>query len=203
MQDKKIFDQLRAILSNYNLSESDISNISSSFDVLNLKKGDFFIKKGNFCDKIGILINGFLIAKYERDNHKKSEKEIVTSRFYFMPKLPRNPIVCDFNSFYNGTKSNENIKAEENSQLFIINKDKLDNLYNSIPEMNKLGRIFAEQSYINALDRAHVLQLRNEDKIKYFNQEFSVLNGIAKNTDIASYLGMERTVYYKLLNSKK
>lgn len=198
MSNKETFQILNSLLKDYNLREEDVNRISGSLEILKLKKGEYFSKKGEICKKIGILINGYLVARYERDNGRKREKEIVTSRFYYMPELPRNPIVCDFKSFYNGSKSEENIKTEEECQLFIITKEKLDKLYNEIPEMNKLGRIFAEQSYISALERTHALQLKNESKIEYFNQEFSVLIGKAKKNDIASYLGMERTVYYKL-----
>lgn len=203
MSNNETFQILNSFLKNYNLREEDVNRISGSLDILKLKKGEYFSKKGEICKKIGILINGYLVARYERDNGRKQEKVIVTSRFYYMPELPRNPIVCDFKSFYNGSRSEENIKAEEDCQLFIITKEKLDKLYNEIPEMNKLGRIFAEQSYISALERTHALQLKNESKKEYFNKEFSVLLGKAKINDIASYLGMDRKSYNNLRNKVK
>ncbi|MFZ5551874.1 MAG: Crp/Fnr family transcriptional regulator [Bacteroidota bacterium] len=193
---KEVF---RNVLKQYNLDQNDVSLIMESFDELSLKKGDFFCKKGSYCPQLGILINGYLVARYERYNNRKNDSEIITSRFYLMPELPRNLIVCDFNSFFNNEKSNENIIAEENSQLVVISKDNLEKLYDKIPNMNRIGRIFAEQSYINAMDRIHILQSTGIEKIQHFLSEFRDVWKKAKINDIASYLGMERSSLRKEL----
>lgn len=188
---------IKELLGKNGITTDGIEKIISVLKPLKLKKGDVFSQAGKSTDKLGILVSGLLIAKYETTN---VEKEVV-SRFYYSP---RNTIVTSFESFHSGKKSNETIEAIEDSYLTIINRDDLYYLYNQVPEMNKIGRQLAEESYILALQRIHQLQtMDGKGRLEDFQQSYPELANRIKIQHLCSYLGMNRNALSRLMGQKR
>lgn len=183
---------IKELLGKSGIQIDNIEKIIAVLKPLKLKKGQIFSQTGKRTDKLGILIEGLLVAKYEKTN---SENEII-SRFYYPP---RNIIVASFESFYSRNKSNETIEALEDSYLTTISREDLYNLYNQIPEMNKIGRQLAEQSYILALQRIHQLQGMNvEERLEDFYQCHPELANRIKVQHLCSYIGTNRNALSKI-----
>lgn len=190
-------DPIKELLGKNGITTNNIEKIISVLKPLKLKKGDVFSQSGKRTDKLGILVDGLLIAKYERSN---SANEIV-SRFYYSP---RNIIVASFESFYSRNKANETIEALEDSYLTIISREDLYNFYDQIPEMNKIGRQMAEESYILALQRIHQLQAMNaKERLEDFQQSYPELANRIKIQYLCSYLGMNRNALSRLMGKKR
>lgn len=190
-------EAFKNLLKNFNLDEEKTGKILSKMKKEHIKKGLFFSKEGKRSNKLGILLRGCLVAYY-----KNEKGEEVASRFYEMPNLLQNIVVCSFDSFNNGTNANESIEVIEDSDLFVISKNDLDELYNEVPELNKMGRILAENSYINAMNRIHILQtLKVKERVKKFENEFKFIKGRVKVQHIATYLGMDRKSYSKMIKN--
>lgn len=185
-------DVLKNLFKDFAIENKDLELIKSKLKFLKLKKGDFFLKEGTTCNKLGILLGGLLYASFGE------EKEHV-SRFFF---LPENLIVTNFKSFKSQTVSNESIRAIEESYLFYFSFLDLNELYEKIPSMNVVGRELAEDSYIKAQERNHFLQvLNNQEKLKSFHRQLPDLyNRVSKN-HLASYLGMHRNDISKYMKS--
>ena len=188
---------IKELLGKNGLPTESIEKIIAVFKPLKLKKGDVFSETGKRTDKLGILIDGLLVAKYEKNN---SADEII-SRFYYSP---RNIIVASFESFYSGTKANETIEALEDSYLVVINKENLYKFYNEVPEMNKIGRQLAEESYIQALQRIHQLQAMSvrERLEDFYNCHSEIANRI-KVQHLCSYIGTNRNALSRLTAKRK
>lgn len=188
---------LTSILEKYQLSTELLTSIESLVEPLTLKKGEKFCSAGKVCDKVGILMNGILLATYDHENTLKP----IVSRFFY---VPNNIVVTSFESFSNQSKANENITAWEPSQLLCINKKALDNLYMTFPEVNMLGRVLAEKSYCQALQRAHTLQvLTVKQRLDHFCDVHAVLLNKVQNQHIASYLGINRNEIPKYFQAKR
>lgn len=188
---------IKELLGKNGIATDNIEKIIAVLKPLKLKKGQVFSQTGKRTDKLGILIEGLLIAKYEKTN---SENEII-SRFYYSP---RNIIVASFESFYSGDKPNETIEALEDSYLTTISREDLYNLYNQIPEMNKIGRQLAEQSYILALQRIHQLQGMNvEERLEDFYQCHPELANRIKVQHLCSYIGTNRNALSKFAAKRR
>lgn len=191
------FTYIKELLGKNGVAVENIEKIISALKPMNLKKGEVFSQTGKRTNKLGILIDGLLLAKYETPNSKND----IISRFYYSP---RNIIVASFESFYHGTISNETIEAVEDSYLTIINKEDLFNLYNEIPEMNIIGRLMAEQSYIFALQRIHQLQgMKVKERIEDFYKCHPELANRLQIQQICSYLGTNRNALAKFTDTKK
>ncbi len=188
---------IKELLGRNGLATDSIEKIIPALKPIKLKKGDFFSEIGKRTDKLGILINGLLVAKYEKDN---SPEEVI-SRFYYSP---RNIIVASFESFYSGAKANETIEALDDSYLVVITKAALNHLYNVVPEMNKIGRQLAEQSYILALQRIHQLQAMNaEERFTQFYRDHPEIANKIQVRHLCSYIGVNRNTLSRLARKSK
>ena len=71
----------------------------------------------------------------------------------------------------------------------------------SSSELQGLVRRMAEESYINALKRVHMLQsLTASQRVKRFVKEHGDLVSRVQRQHIASYLGVHRNIFTRILN---
>lgn len=184
---------IESILKEYKISIEGFKGLSHKMRPLNLKKGDIFIEAGKKNDKIGILLNGLLIATYISE---KGKEEV--SRFYSPEK---NFIISNHESFHYDKVSGETISAFSESQIFYMTKNDLYSIYRDFPEFEKIARELAEESYINALNRIHDLQsLSGKERVEKFIKENRNLLNIVNKQHIASYLGINRNDFSKYLS---
>lgn len=182
-------EKIEQYLQENGLTPQSANEIKSHFEPLHLKKGELFCQSGKLTNRLGVLFNGLLCAKYET---AISAKETI-SRFYYQPK---NIVVVSFDSFKNKTPANETIEAIEESFLFCLSKESLHSLYETVPEMNSLGRKMAEQSYVQALKRIHDLQTLNvKQRLDKFYIDHPELYGVIQIQHLCSYLGIDRNAY--------
>ena len=143
---------------------------------------------------MGILFGGIL---YAYSTNKNGEKNI--SRFFY---LPDNVIVVNLESFIHDIKSEETIECFEDAYMVTIEKTELNKLYEEIPQLNSIGRLLAEDSYIKALRKIKLLQTKNaKDRILVLREQSPELFKKLPSSYIASYLGMHRNTYNKAFSS--
>ena len=181
----EFINSIQTVLSNFQIDKQDLLSIFKHLKYIEIKKGDTFCHAGRTCNKLGILLEGLLMAKFDTDKGKLN-----ISRFFYSPN---NMIVTSFESFKTKKPTDESIVALEDSKLLYLAIEDLEELYLSVPSVNKIARHFAEQSYINALQRIHDLQVLNiKERIeKFYSTNKDLFNRINK-IHIASYLRVNR-----------
>lgn len=193
---QSIENLLKEYLRDFNISFEDISLIVSKLKHITLKKGETFIRAGDICDRIGILFDGLLMAFYET-----IDCDIEVSRFFF---VPLNTVVTSYDSFIYHRPSNETIKALENSNLLIILKSDLEELYEKVPIMNFIGRNMAELSYLQAIERIHSLKaLKANQRIEKLYRDYPILFNKISRKNLSSYIRVNRNLITVFLKSKK
>ena len=181
----KFLDTIQTVLSGFQIDKQDLLAIFKHLKYIEIKKGDNFCQAGRTCNRLGILLEGLLMAKFDTDKGKLN-----ISRFFYSPS---NMIVTSFESFKTKKPTDESIVALENCKLLYLTIEDLEQLYSSVPSINKIARHFAEESYINALQRIHDLQvLNNSERIKKFYSSKSELFNRINKIHIASYLRVNR-----------
>ncbi|MGD9558371.1 MAG: Crp/Fnr family transcriptional regulator, partial [Mangrovibacterium sp.] len=121
------------------------------------------------------------------------------SRFYY---TPGNSIVSSYETFVSARKSPEWIRAYEDSELIIIERSEYEDLLDQSPAFERMVRIMAEESYIQALKRVHSLQsLSASQRVKSFMKEHSEIVSRVQRQHVASYLGIHRNIFTRILNS--
>ncbi|WP_205508790.1 Crp/Fnr family transcriptional regulator [Longitalea arenae] len=145
-----------------------------------LSKGELLVTAGSTCSSIYLIKKGIL-----RSYVKEGLKEITTwiSR--------EQELATCITSFGLQQPARENIQALEDCELFALNIEDLQYLYDHFPEANIVGRKILEKYYRDAEERAFIARLMEAtSKYKHFIATKSDLLNRVPLKFIASYLGM-------------
>lgn len=138
------------------------------------------LQPGQVCNRVWFIGNGSARAYYF-----KEDKE-VTSWF-----MMENDFIISVRSFFGRQPSYEYIEVLEPSELLSIDYICLQQLYNTYPEFNRVGRILTEQYYTQSEER--LFQLRMNTAQNRYDTLLSTHPTIfqrASLKQIASYLGV-------------
>lgn len=164
------------------LSEETLQAFSKELQRVTVKKGDYFLRAGYVSNSIGLLQEGVFRTFYL--SHDKEHTS------YFNVET-RNPFVAAFTSFLKQEPSKETIQALENAELLILSYSALQKLYDTHPELERLGRILAEQHYLMDMERIYDLQQQKAGfKYNKFMELYPGLLNRIPHHYIASYLGI-------------
>lgn len=180
------------LFSQFKFTEEELLAIKDLIEVKQLKRNDHFIKEGDKCEQLGLLVEGALYA-YTLDENADE----VVHHFYY----PSSTSVYNFISHAQYEISDVSIKCHQDSILYMFNLEKLLAIYEEFPRFYQLELVTLRQHYIQATHRIKVLQLKtSEEKIEAIK---AVSPGIFLHFPfslIASYLGMHRNTFTRALN---
>ncbi|MFN8416445.1 MAG: Crp/Fnr family transcriptional regulator [Cytophagaceae bacterium] len=100
---------------------------------ITVEKGDYFLKEGELCKNIALLTQGAFYSYYQKDGNDVIEDFCLEGCF-----------LADYPAFINNTTAQKNFKAIEKSELYIISKEELEDLYLLNPLYERSGRLIAE-----------------------------------------------------------
>jgi CRP-like cAMP-binding protein len=164
------------------LSEQDVELLLSICSEAKYTKGEYFVREGSVCNKLGFLINGIA-----RVYHIANDKEYTS--YFNSPH--RNRLVSSFESFLTQKPSKESIHFLEDSSLILIGREDFYGLYEKSAAFQEMGRKLAEYNYILAMARIYSLQhdtaqMRYEKLLHIYPD----LVNMVPHHYIASYLGI-------------
>ncbi len=177
-------------------SESSLLRVIKNAEVLQIPKKTKMLDMGQTCTKMYFVIKGCVRLYYV-----KEEAEI--NCFFFHENL----FCTAFGSFMLQRPSNQIMETIEDSTLLAISFDELQQLYEDVPEMNKLVRKIVEERYTNAHDIISSFVLDNpEQRYEHFKEKYPALVNRIPEYHIASYLGitakslsrMKKRIYSKI-----
>lgn len=156
--------------------------MKNSFSEIVLVKNDFLVTHGNRCRHLYFLQQGALRGYYTLEG-----KEI-THWFGF-----ENDFVTSFHSFITGQPAVESIQLLQGSILWNISREKLNELLDRFPEIERLVRIIYENYYIRLEERFINSQFKSASE-RYQNlleQAPHIVERVPLGY-IASYLGISQ-----------
>ncbi|MEO5583025.1 MAG: Crp/Fnr family transcriptional regulator [Saprospiraceae bacterium] len=172
-------------LRNSNLVSSPTANeIASTFCYKEINKNEFLLNEGKVSNEYFFLEHGFMRA-YAFDVNGDE----VTTNFY-MDKQ----VVFEVSSFFNRTKSKENIQAIEDCSGWYITYDQLNNLFHSLPEFRDFGRAILVKGFASLKSRMlSMITETAEQRYQDLLQSNPEIFQHAPLKYIASYLGITDT----------
>jgi len=176
---KKIIEALEEFAP---LSEEIQQAIASIIIIKELPKGHLLLKEGETCRHLGFIAKGIIRAYYYQDG-----KDITT--WFCMEDEP----CVSLSSFISQRPSHEYIELLEDSTLFLVHYDALQDLYKRFPQLNLIGRLVTEKYFLDLANRTLSLQ-HSSSKDRYLrllNNRPEIIQR-APLTHIASYLGMTK-----------
>jgi len=163
------------------LTNEEILLFSNAFVSKKLNKNDFFLKEGQICDFIGLLISGVVIYIKTLENGDE-----VTIHFAFEGDWVNNNL-----SRLSKSPSAISIKAIEDSEILIIKQSDITDLYLKIPKIERLGRILTEQAFIKFVEQTIEFQtLTAKERYENLLKNHPSIFQKVQLYHIANYLGI-------------
>ena len=128
------------------LSEEELNALLPFVRSQQLRKGEFFVRQGEVCQKIAFIERGFLRLFHEVDG-KDITRDITEE----------NTFLSAMGSYITGEPSVENVQAINDCQLWVIQKGKLESLYGQYPVFERLARKALEQFFVKHQNRIYTL----------------------------------------------
>jgi len=162
------------------LPENIIVAIESVLHRMELPKKHILLKKGKVCNHLYFIEKGIARNFFEEDNKELTNDIIIEGE-----------LLVSFSSFISRKPSMETIELLEDSILYAIHFDDLQNLYNTYPMMERIGRLMAEYHYNSLAIKSYRLKFSNstERYESLFNNKIEIVRRVPIGI-IASYLGM-------------
>ncbi len=157
-----------------------------------LGKNDFFLKDGSVCRSIAFVCSGVLIYYKTMENGNE-----VTTDF----ALEGDWVTNNF-SRLSDSPSRLNIKALEETELWVIKQKDLNSLYDKIPMLERFSRMLMEQSYVKLVQLSVDLQTLSatERYVKLLRNYPEIFQKVPQY-HIANYLGIAPKSLSRIRNS--
>jgi len=172
----------------FGVADEELAVISGLFKPSKLNKGDYFLKAGQYGDKLSFIKNGlFRIYAYKDD---KEITQWIASPGYFITELGS----LIFNQparFY--------IQALTDAELYTIYKDDYNSLSQLVPKWPQLEKCFIAKCFIMLEDRVFThLSMSAEERYRLlFEQNKELFNQVPLQF-IASMLGMTPETFSRI-----
>lgn len=176
------------------LAPSDRDLICSQVEPVELKKDQFFLKKGEEVTKVAIVDKGILCRYYvDRDNHKIIDKFLFDNHFF-----------TDREGYFSQQKSFTNIQAITPCHLWTIPTVKIEALKKIIPGFKDIIAEIIQQTLNQDLNLKNMVEIKDplQRILRFYDLHPHYWQLISKR-DIQIYLNISHTHFYELLNSRK
>jgi len=163
------------------LTPSEKEIVKSFFEIKKLKRKEFFLREGDYCEYLSFVSQGIL------KSFTVDEKGIEHITLFAMEGW----WISDFNSFLNGEKSILNISAIEPAEVLLISLKNYEEMIASVPVMNQYFRILYQNSLVTKDHRLMVFNsFTAEEKYVHFAKANPEIIKRVSHNLIASYLGL-------------
>lgn len=158
------------------IRKEDLEDILTYFSVQSTPKEGYLLKKNKICKHLSIVKSGCFKVLYNEDS-------IIWFAFEEMP-------ITEMQSLITQTPSKFSIQAMEDSEVFILDYDDLQMLYNKYESFKTFRLRMTERILSKTISRATSLQF-DSSEIRY-QQLFEKPNYLSRVPlqDLASYLGI-------------
>lgn len=166
------------------MNKEQVTTVADVFEQRTVAKNDFFLKEGKISDEYMFLDKGFMRA-YAND----PDGNDITTHFYSAGN-----VVFEVNSFFNRTRSKENIQAITDCEGWSISFEQLNYLFHTYPYFREFGRGILVKGYSALKSRTlSVITETAEERYKHLIKTAPEIFQSAQLKHIASYLGITDT----------
>ena len=174
----KLFQQLEEKVK---LSDKDKKEISAFFEIKKLRKKQFLLQEGDYCNNLAFVSKGVL-KSYTLDEKGQEHISLLAWEGWW---------VSDFKSFICEEKAILSIDAVEDSELLLLSRSNYEKLLIEVPAMERYFRIVYQNSLITK-DRRLISSNSYTAEEKYLQliKMYPFISQRIPQNLIASYLGL-------------
>jgi len=174
----------------FGLGERELEKISNFFEPKSLDKGDYYLKKGQYADKLAFVQSGIL-REFINFNDKEVTKWIST----------KGGFVVDLQSFVFNQPARWNIQALTDCELLVLEATGYKRLLEVIPNWPQIEKTFIAKCFTIMEERiVQHLSLSAEERYqKIFEYNSELFNQVPLKY-LASMLGMTPETFSRIRN---
>lgn len=171
------------------MPDKDIETFYHSFRSKKVRKKELLLRQGDVCDFEGFVTKGcFKVYTYD-----------VNGREYVLYFAVEKWWVVDIDSFVSQAPSVLFIEALEDSEVLLIGREAKEELYDSIPDMEKFFRIKTQKAFVGLQKKMlNILSKTAEERYWTFLRKYPDLSQRLSNIQIAAYLGISHEFVSKI-----
>lgn len=172
---------LANIAKHITLEEEEILYFTSIITLRQVKKKEFILQEGQLCKNISFVNTGILRA-YREDREGRESTILFALEDWW---------ITDMYCFVNQQPAMLNIVAVEDSSIFHLQKNDLDDLLLKIPKFERFFRILMQNAYIR--EQLRIIQnltLSAAECYSNFLTKYPQIAASVAQKQIASYLGI-------------
>lgn len=163
------------------LDDTEWTDFESCLTKVDIQSKEQILKQGEHCNFVAFIQNGNF--RFYIDN----EGEEKITAFFFSGDF-----VTNYRSFLTGSPSNHYIEAMQDAVIYKINLQELQSLYDKHQNIERLGRLIAENLYLMVANRLDSFMFQSpSDRYKDLIERNSRLLQEIPQYMIASYLGVK------------
>ncbi|MBA4852265.1 Crp/Fnr family transcriptional regulator [Emticicia sp. BO119] len=164
------------------LSQESIEALVPFLVPKNFARKDFLVHQGNVSDELHFIVSGCVREYFEDANANE-----INTWFGF-----ENAIAVSTYSFFSQKPSLTNIQALEDTETIVIKHEDLQKLFNQFHEIERLGRLLAEQYLVQIEEIKIILQtLSARQRYEYLLQNKPEFIKRIPLKYLASFLGIK------------
>lgn len=163
------------------LNDSEWADCKKCIERVNIAKNEKILKQGEHCNFIAFIQEGSFRFYYDKDG------EVIITAFFF-----QGDFVSNYRSFLTGKPSDHFIEALQDAVIYRFNLQELKSLYDKHKNIERLGRLIAENLYLSVASRLDSFLFETpEERYKTLMERNSRLLQEVPQYMIASYLGVK------------
>lgn len=162
------------------LNSRDIQLLSDRFKLTTVPQGSHWLEAGEVPKQIAFVQKGCMRYYFKLEN---GEKTI----FFFI----ENAMFSDYRALLKQEPTHVYIQALEDTELMVVNRHDLNDLYNEYPTIEHAGRMLVERLLISAETRlfAHITESPEKRYLEILEKRPELLQRVPQQ-HLASFLGV-------------
>ncbi|MFZ9027763.1 MAG: Crp/Fnr family transcriptional regulator [Crocinitomicaceae bacterium] len=155
--------------------------IEEAYSVVELAKKEMLFEQGTKCMTEAFVVSGTLRVFYVDDKGSEHVLNFALPGWW----------VGDLASFYEGSEAFLNVQALEPSTLLVIDPEKKEKLFRSIPALERIFRIVI-QKHLASLQKRLIVNhsMTADQRYKNLLEKIPMIEQLVPQYQIASYLGI-------------
>ncbi|HEX6428400.1 MAG TPA: Crp/Fnr family transcriptional regulator [Niastella sp.] len=172
------------------LTEEEMVSFISKLEHRTIAKHDFFVKEGQVAHDMAIVLKGAFRLYFTYQEREQTGHFLLEGQW-----------IGDYESFLTQQPAANNVEALEDSEIFCLSYENMQQLYKMGAQYERFGRLIAEYVYLVAMNSYKSLLLKTaEERYKeLLETQPHILERLPQHY-IASYLGIQAPSLSRIRN---